>query len=77
MLTGKAKLHRTDAFLEGTHIHNHDTVTHKPQAYKYRRGKMTEGISWQTSVCTLKFPNTGSHSTVWMHGNTAHTGRSG
>ena len=77
MLTGKPKLHRTDAFLEGTHIHNHDTDTYEPHVYKYGRGKMTEAISWQISGCTLKFPNTGSHSTVWTHGNTAHTGRNG
>ena len=30
-----------------------------------------------TSVCTLKIPNTGSHTIVWTHGNTAHTDRNG
>ena len=27
------------------------------------------------SVLTLKIPNTGSHTTVWTHGNTAHADR--
>ena len=29
------------------------------------------------SVSTLKIPNTGNHTIVWTHGNTAHTGRNG
>ena len=30
-----------------------------------------------TSVCTLKIPNTGSHTVVWTHENTTHAGRNG
>ena len=30
-----------------------------------------------TSACALKIPNTGSHTIVWTHENTAHTDRNG
>ena len=28
-------------------------------------------------ICTLKIPNSGTHTIVWTHRNTAHTGRNG
>ena len=38
---------------------------------------LSAALACCTSVCTLKIPSTGSHTIVWAHKNTVHTGRNG
>ena len=38
---------------------------------------LSAALACCTSVCTLKIPSTGSHTIVWAHKNTVHTGRDG